>query len=496
MDRGPSPPEGDTSAACVPHFRLLTEKQINEIHAATLEILETVGVKVLHAGARDMLRGAGCRAPGGDIVHIPARLVEKSLQSAPPLVIVWDRSGERPMRLVGRNAYFGLGTDLLHTYDIHRGGLRDSRLQDVIDASVVADACEHIDFTASYGVPLDIPANLAFVAAFRAMVEHTVKPIYFTAAGREDLACILEMAAAVAGGEDRLREKPFLIHYAEPISPLVHSAGALDKLLLCAERGIPLNYVPALMAGGTGPVTLAGAIAVANAEALSGLVIHQLRAPGAPMISGFSVTPLDMRHGTPVYGSPEERLAHAACADLYHHYGLPVWGEAGCSDAKCLDEQAAVESTQSILMAALDGSNLVHDIGYLGQGLIGHLGAIVMGNEIIGHVKRILRGFQIDRGHFALDTVRKVGPGGHFLAQKHTAGFFRGEHWLPACLDRQGLEGWRKNGAKPLREVVTEKAREILATHRPVTLPAQVSDRLEALMLRAQADLMGKPFGV
>jgi trimethylamine--corrinoid protein Co-methyltransferase len=388
-----------------------------------------------------------------------------------------------------------MGTDLLYTYDLDSGELRDSRLKDVIHAALTADACEHIDFVASFAFPKETPAPIGFVAEFLAVLENTGKPIYFTAADRKDLVFILEMAAAVAGGEDRLREKPFIIHYAEPISPLTHSAEAVDKLLLCADKGIPLNYVPALMAGGTGPVTLAGAIVQANAEALSGLVMQQLRAPGAPMISGFSATPLDMRYGTTVYGSPDERLTHAACADLYHYYGLPVWGEAGCSDAKCLDEQAAAESALSILMAALDGTNLVHNVGYLGQGLIGHLGAVVMGNEIIGYAKRIVKGFDIEKNQLALETIRRVGPGGHFLAQKHTARFFRQELWQPGVFDRRNLDGWKANGAPPLRKVLTQRAREILRTHRPQKLPDPILKNLGAIMRRAQTELDGSDLG-
>ncbi|UCF91115.1 MAG: trimethylamine methyltransferase family protein, partial [Desulfobacterales bacterium] len=428
-------------------------------------------------------------APRDDVVQIPHRLVEECLQSAPSRITVYNRRGEEAMQLEGNQVYFGLGTDLLNTYDLQTGKLRKSRLQDVVDAAVVADFCEEIDFIASNGFAEDAPVNLAYIAAFKALVEHSTKPIYFTAAARADLAVIIAMAAAVAGGEAALREKPFLIHYAEPISPLVHSADAIQKLFLCADKGIPLNYVPALMAGGTGPVTLAGAIAVANAEALSGLVLQQLRVKGAPMISGFSVTPLDMLYGTTVYGSPEERLTHAACADLYHYYGLPVWGEAGCSDAKCLDEQAAMESAISILMAALDGTNLVHNVGYLGQGLISSAAAIVMGSEIISYVKRIMRGFEVGRERMALDVIRRVGPGGHFLSEPQTLELFQQEHWRPRCINRQNLTAWKAKGHKRYHEVVRRKASDILASHIPEPLPAEVADALKEAWQKAEAAL-------
>jgi trimethylamine--corrinoid protein Co-methyltransferase len=467
----------------------LSPSQIQELHRATLEVLETVGVRVDHAPARQMLEKAGGRIKDGDIVQIPEYLVEEAIRSAPSRVTIYDRLGREAMRLEGRRVYYGLGTDLLQTYDLETGQLRESCLQDIANAAIVADYCQEIDFIASNGFPHEVHKNMAFVAEFMTLVENSTKPIYFTAAGRQDLTVIADMAAAVTGGDAQLRERPFVIHYAEPLSPLVHSAGAVDKLLLCADRGIPLNYAPALLSGG-------GAIITANAEALSGLVMHQLRVKGAPMISGFSVTPMDMRTGSTVYGSPDERLTHSAGCDLYHYYGLPVWGEAGCSDAKTMDQQAAFESAFSILMAALDGCNLVHDIGYLGQGLIGTPAAIVMGNELISYVRRIMRGFDMGSERLAVDLIRRVGPGGNYLAEDETAAFLREEHWIPEFSNRDNPDTWILKGSPAYKETVTQKALEILNTHKPVPLPDPVAADLKKIYRKAQNRLKDLDFGV
>lgn len=467
---------------CIPDYRLLTEEQIKEIHQATLTLLEKTGVKVLNQEALQLLKNAGCRLVDETIVRIPSGLVEESIQQAPSHVTVYNRNGEPAMELGGSNVYFGMGTDLLNTCDLKTGEVRPSCLQDVVDSAVVGDYCQEIDFIASNAFPLDVPGNLAFIIEFRALMENSPKPIYFTSAGLEDLGVILDMASDVVGGKDRLRKKPFIIHYAEPISPLVHSSGAVDKLFMCADNGIPLNYSPALLSGGSGPVTLAGAIVVANAEALSGLVIQQLRAKGAPAITGFSATPMDMRSGTTVYASPDERLTHSACCDLYHYYGLPVWGEAGCSDAATLDEQAALESMASIMMATLDGCNLVHDIGYLGQGLVGSVASLVMCSEIISYVRRIQRGFDISRERIGLDVIHEMGPGGNFLAHEQTLKYYREEHWTPRFLNRQSPEVWKKKNGKQYGEVVTEKALDILANHQPDRLSHESIERLDAII--------------
>jgi len=481
---------------CIPAYRLLTEEQIKEIHQATLTLLEKTGVKVLNEAALQLLKDAGCRIVDEQIVSIPGELVEESIQCAPSSVTVYNRNGKPAMELTGTNVYFGMGTDLLNTWDLKTGELRSSCLQDVIDSAVVGDYCQEIDFIASNAFPLDVPGNMAFVLEFKALMENSPKPIYFTSGGVEDLGVIIDMASDVLGSKDKLKQKPFLIHYAEPISPLVHSSGAVDKLFMCADNGIPLNYAPALLSGGSGPVTLAGAVVVANAEALSGLVIQQLRAKGAPAITGFSATPMDMRTGTTVYASPDERLTHSACCDLYHYYGLPVWGEAGCSDAGSLDEQAAMESMASIMMATLDGCNLVHDVGYLGQGLSGSVASLVMCSEIISYVRRIQRGFDISQERMGLDIIHEVGPGGNFLAHAQTLKYCREEHWTPCFINRQSPEIWKKKGAKRYGEVVVAKALDILATHQPDRLSHEAVKRLDTIIVKAAEKLADKQLSV
>ena len=399
---------------CMPSYRLLTEEQIKEIHRASLEVLETVGVQVCHEEGVQLLRDAGCLVGDDAVVRIPNWLVEEAIGSTPSRVTMYNREGKEAMRLEGRNIYFGLGTDLISTVDLRTGETRRSLLQDVANAARVADYCEEVDFIASFGLASDVPTNSMYVECARSMMENSVKPIFFTAAGREDLAVIIEMAAVVAGGREALADKPFMIHYSEPTAPLTHSRSAVQKLLLCAEKRIPICYTPGDMLGASIPVTLAGGIVQANAEALSGIVLHQLKAKGAPIISGFGAMPLDMKAGTFSYGAPELRLTNSAFADLYHYYGVPMWSTVG-SDAQCLDEQAGMEHAFGTLLSALDGANLIHDVGYLGQGLLGNPAAIVMGDEIISYVKRFVRGFDLSRQNMALDVIRAVGPAGNYM---------------------------------------------------------------------------------
>ena len=481
------------NSQCMPSYRLLTIEQIKELHTASLEILETIGVKLDHEEAVQMLADAGCKVKNNDQVFIPNWLVEECINSAPSGIIVYNQIGEEALRLEGRNAYYGMGTDLPKTWDLETGELRQSTLKDVKNNAIIADYLDDIDFIGSMALPYDVPTNSMYIESFRTELENSNKPIFYTAAAREDSAIIIEMAEAVAGGEAELQEKPFLINYSEPLSPLSHSFGALQKLFLCAEKRLPVCYTPAMLSGASGPVTLAGAIATANAEALSGIVIHQLKQKGAPIISGFIVCTMDMATSTATYATPEQQLTKSACTDIFHYYDLPVWSTSG-SDSNTFDQQAGLENSIHILLSGLDGANLIHDIGFLGQGLICSPVSLVICSEYIRYAKRILRGFEINKDSLAIDIIRKVGSGGNFIAEDHTAEYLRSEHFIPQLLCRQDSETWISNGGKTLWEKATEEAKNILATHIPVSKSFEVIERLMSLSRRAEKELAGISF--
>jgi trimethylamine--corrinoid protein Co-methyltransferase len=471
---------------CTPRFRILDEDQVGRIYETALRVLDEVGVRVNLSRAVDILAGNGARVKEKNVVEIPSFLVEAAVQSAPSNVTLYNRKREAVMELGGRRIYFGTGTDLPKTVDLATREIRDTKADDIVASTVVSDAAPNIDFIASYGLPRDIPPGLHYIRCFQLQVENSVKPIFFTAGSLQDLLVILEMASAVAGSSKDLARYPFLIQYSEPTSPLTHSEEAVSKLICCAENRVPINYTPALLAGSTGPVTLAGALAVSAAEALSGLVIHQLVNKGAPIITGVVATSMDMLRATISYTAPEFRLTHSAYADLFHYLGLPIWGTAGCSDSQFPDLQAGAEYGFSLLNAALDGCNLIHDCGYIGQGFVASPEMILFADEVIAMVKRYMRGFEVDEEHLAMDVIRKVGPGGHFLSEKHTLDHFMKEHWRPTLFNRENLPNWIKKGKKTADQKLIEKALEILKTHKPEPLPQAVRGGLDAIWNEAE----------
>ncbi|MBN1319092.1 MAG: trimethylamine methyltransferase family protein [Anaerolineales bacterium] len=489
--------EATSDAQVIPNLNILTREQIGKIHQATLQVLENTGVRVAHEEGLQLMRDAGCRIKNQDIVLIPDCLVEQCLDSAPSFLAIYDQKGDEAMQLGGRNNYYGLGTDLIRTQDLYTGKTRPSVLQDVVNAALVADYCEHINFIASFSLPSDTPTNTMYITCVKAQLENSTKPIFFTAAGKEDLAFIIEMAEVVAaeaaGYEDALRDKPFIINYSEPTPPLTHSFGAVSKLFLCAEKGVPVCYTPAAMLGASAPVTIAGALVQTNAEALSGLILHQLKAKGAPIISGVAIPPMDMKTFSVSYSAPDLRVGNAACADLYHYYGLPVWSTTG-SDAHTFDAQATMEHALCILMASLEGSNLIHDVGYLGQGLLSNPAMIVMCNELISYVKRIIRGFRIDTEKLGLETIDKVGPGGNYLVENHTLQHFRDELWVPTLMNRENLDGWMSQGSERFEERVIKRTKSILNSHRPEALTTMTQRRIDDILARSSEELAGFHF--
>ena len=240
-----------------------------------------------------------------------------------------------------------------------------------------------------------------------------------------------------------------------------------------------------MSAGGSAPATLAGACAVANAECLSGLVIHQLAVPGAPFVYGANVSVLDMKTLAFVYGGPELPITNAAFAEMARHYRLPSWDMAGASDAKTMDAQAGLEAMLSVVMAVLSRGNLVHDVGYLESGLTSCMEMVTVCDEMIGMARMLFRGIPMDAEHFALDLVDEVGIGGLFLATEHTAKFFRTDHFLPNLLDRDNFTNWEAKGRSTLEDKANARVLEILASHRPAALPGPAQDTIASVLERA-----------
>lgn len=470
-------------------FRVLSDDQIETIFLGSLEILEHTGTRVHEEQALQLLADAGANV-SGDLVHIGAGLVKEMLTKVPPRIALGDRTGRRSMILESHRIHYGTGSDCPFILDAETGERRRFTQKDIEDAACVVDACENLDFFMSLGLMSDVPTYSYDRHQAAAMMRNTVKPLVLTAMSRHGLADILDMYYLLRGGRDAFEINPGFVVYLEPVTPLLHSKAALEKLIFSAERRIPAIYTPGSTLGGTAPVTLAGALALSVAEFLVGMVISQLTRPGAALIMGGVVTSMDMHTTVMTYGSPELHLIDAAMSDIAHWLKIPMFSTAGCSDSKVLDQQAAAEAAMSIMAAGLSGANLIHDVGYLESGLIGSHEMVVLSNELIGQVKHFISGVQVNDETLALDVIKEVGPGGNFLMNDHTARNFRKAFWLPKLMDRSRYDPWKADGAKTLGDRLRRRVAEILTTHTVEPLADDVNAGIDKII--AEADKLAK----
>ena len=471
-----------TNLLALPSLTMLSRGQCEQVHRASLEILRRTGVRVFHQGALDLLRQSDAILEDGNLVRFPPGLVEWALQQAPSRIALCRRgSSQVQAPLEGRTVSFGPGSDCPNYLDPRSGERRPFTTADVVDCIKLVDAVPELDFCMSMGIPADMETANAYRQQFALMLEHTSKPIVFVCDDRADCEAIAAMAAAAAGGVARLRLNPTLLLYSEPSTPLQHSETATGKLLYMAEQGLPIVHSPAPMMGGTAPVTLAGGLALGNAEVLSSVVMHQLRHPGAPFVYGSGLHHMDMKTTISVYGAPEFQLARVAVAEMGRFYGLPTWGYAGHSDSCVMDEQAAADAAFSVLVALLAGNNLVHDVGYLEAGLTTSPEMIVFTAETISMMRRFAAGMSFDAESLALEVIDQVGPGGDFLTQRHTLKHFR-QLWQPALLDRRRHEEWAAAGRPRLGQRLRDKTLAVMEGHRPEPLPDAVRQEVADIL--------------
>lgn len=469
--------------------RTLSDEQIAQVHELALQVIQQVGCQVECEEAIDILGSAGADVRDAERVKIPARLVLEAIEAAPSVIDVYNRNGELAMSLGEDRSYYGTGSDCPTTIDLYTGQRRTSSKDDVGRLARFCDALPNIDFVMTFSIAQDSPAGADFVHGYEAMLLNTPKPAIVTGHGRNDMATMIRMAAAARSTPEEFSEKPSIILYTEPISPLYHSEMGVGKALVCCEHGVPFIYIGSPMMGGTSPVTLEATLVQAVAECLSGLVIFQLKRPGARFIFGGDATSMDMANMIFAYGAPELNVLNAALADMGHHYGLPIFCVAGATDAKVLDAQAGLEYAMSLLGATLNGCNIIHDCGYLESGLTSSFESVLFADEIISMVKYMLRPLAFDAESVPLEVMDNVGPGGSFLGEAHTFDHFRRTLWFPRFLDRRDFEHWAQAGGRTIREVLNERAIDLFEGHEPQALPEDKARHVRRIVAEHRPDV-------
>ena len=462
-----------------PKLQVINEDQIKQLHMATLEVLERTGIKLTHPKALDLLAGAGARVEK-DRVRIPSWMVEDAIRKAPKRIVLGKRTGERTVTLERDKSYFGPSLDCIDYMDPATHKRSRFISPHVETTAALCDALPGFDWCMTIGMADDVPADIADRIVARKTMQFCEKPLVFCCKDTNSVKDIYDMALLLCGGKEKFDRAPTIVHYSEPISPLVYYDPAVDKVLFCAEKGIPLINFPAPQSCGSAPATFAGTVVQAGAESLSGLVMHQLAGPGAPFIYGAFTTIMDMRTSIFSYGAPELSLMTGALAQMAQHYKLPFFGTAGATDAKFCDAQAGAEAAFQCLSSAAIGSGLVHDCSsWMDHGNLVSPEFMVLVNDVVTSVKHYMEGIPVTKETLALDIIDKVGPGGHYLQEKHTMDHFKKIKYSD-LFERQVYENWKKAGEIKMEQRLQELTLEKMK-HRPNPLSDDVIKTLDEM---------------
>lgn len=463
-------------------FQPLSQGDIIKIHNASIEVLERAGVKCPNPEVLNLLRDAGAYIKGGDRVCFSRWLVENALFKAPSRVSLCGRDPRHDLMLEGTRVHVGTGGSAINVIDIETDKRRPALLSDMVNMARLADALDNIDFFMRPVFPSDVPLNVVDTIKWYSAFQNTSKHVMGSAFFSGSAGAAVRMAEIIQGGGKKLKERPiisFIVCWLQsPLTMLEPNTGILVEII---KKRIPVVLSSAPMAGTTAPVTLAGILVQMNAELLSGITLSQIISPGCPVLYGAVPSIVDMRTMSFAGGAVETGLLNAAAAQLAHHYEIPIYNTAGVTDSKLSDVQAGYEKAFSCIGAAMGGGNLIHDAaGMLESTMTVSYQQCVVDNEIVGMLKRVLRGINVSEKTLAVDTICSAGLHGHYVSDSHTTEHMRSELYYPVVGDRRNYEEWASAGSRGAKDRAKKIAVEILENHRPEGLSPRAEKRVEA----------------
>ncbi len=465
-------------------MQLLAAQDVRRIHESTLDVLAEVGVMYHSRRALEVLAAHDAAVDfQTTVAKLPADLVERALGTAPQSFTLGGRSPEYDLPLDGEHVYIssdGCGVSRRHA----DGSVRQSRKQDLADAARVVQALDNVSATSAVVSAQDCPPETRVLHEFDACLRNSEKHAIMVSIKEDwEARSLIRMAEAVAGGSEELRARPPFTAIICTVSPLHQERYGMDLALTLAEAGIPISFYPMPILGATGPVTIAGSAVVNNAEFVSAAVLVQLAHPGAKVIHGGGPTAMDMSSGAYASNSPEAMLLRSIQGHMADFYRVPAWYGAGATTAKEPGAQSAFENTLAMLMAYANGADVTFGTGLLDGSRILCLENMVIDDEIMSMVKRILRGVEVSDETLALDLIAKMGFAGNYLFDGHTRRHAR-ELWQAQLAETGTYHAWEQAGAKSTVEKAQDRVRQILAAE-PVGLPDGLCRELDAIIAAA-----------
>jgi trimethylamine---corrinoid protein Co-methyltransferase len=462
-------------------FEVLSPEEIIQIHAASMDILANVGVKVDYPLARQIFARAGASVDEATLsVRISEKMVMQAIANAPKSFRLFGADGKFSVEIGGGEPTFAaLGTPT-SSLDLETGEHRPSTLQDLVHHIQLIDSCQNIHCSQMDVWPTDLPMTTIHTEAIWAWAHHSHKSFGMGSYGYRPTLDMMEMMAIASGGKQAFHQRPSFFGICSTVSPLQMAQIQLEGMLICAEYGQPVTMSPEGIAGTTAPVTLAGLLVQENANILAHITLAQLFRPGTPVVYGTVSTIANLRNGTVALGAVETGLITAASVQLAKSYGLPCRSVGSVTESKREDYQAGFERFATLLPAVLGGVDYITCAGTLDSSMLESDALLVLDDEVCGAALRIARGIDVNQTTLAMDVIRKVNYSGNYITEKHTMQNYRKEHFLPQLMVREPYEAWEKGGARSALDNAHQKARQLLADHKPVELDPSIEKELES----------------
>ena len=470
-----------------PRIQFLPRETIERVVSEAYDLLVAPGVRVHSERALRLLAEHGAEVNfETQVARIPAELAHRAVETAPSSFYLYDADGQPAVHYGDDDVQFDPGSAAIEIIDHGAKRSREPVTADFVRFIKLADGLDALDAVATSLVCADVPQEVSDLYRLYLVLLHTRKPVVTGAFAIETWGVMKDLLVAETGSEEALAEKPRAVFDVCPSPPLLWSDITCENLMDCAQYRIPAELVSMPLTGATGPATLLGAVVQHAAECLSGVTIHQLVNPGAPIVWGGSPSAFDMRTGTTPMGAIETIMIDCSYAEVGKYLGMPTHAYLGMSDAKIVDTQCGFESGIGATMAALTGINMTSGPGMLDFESCFSLEKLAIDAEIVGMAKRLVKGMVERETPLALEIVRQVGHAGNFLTTEHTRRWFREELFIPSpVVDRDFRRDWEAKGGPDAAERAHRRVEEVIAAYEPKELPAEVERELEAITLRA-----------
>lgn len=463
-------------------FLPFTKQSVEKTHQISLEILDKVGIEVGSKKALAILKEKGARIiPDKKRACITPLMVEKALEDVPSSFTLYGRGGHREARFRRKNMLFGSSGVPSVVYDLETGQRRQAQLEDFIGITRLLDGLSHVDVVTDTLTFSGVSGEQRDTHALFHLANNTQKPLtlHITFTDERSFNRLITLTNLLK--ETVFEGKQFVIFRISPLmSPLKLDDTQLNHLISAARENIPVYPVSMPQAGVSSPATLAGTLAVANAEILALLVIVQAAKPGTAFVYGPVPDTTNFMTGQMLTASPETVLLNAAATQLADYYNLPNWATVGRTDSNILDIQAGYEQSLGVPLVALSGATYMSAVGgFLESVCAVSFEKFVIDNEIVGMTKRILKGIKTDPEHYAFELISSVGPGGNFLDQHHTVKYMREEYFTPTVSELSGWNEWKRNGEPTALQRAHKRATEIIESLPASPLSPEIVNRIK-----------------